>query len=143
VSNYCFQQITALGAQSDIEEFIKFVQAEKAFDVAALAAKLGVEAPVSSWSLDVIADEPGRIVYEFETEWEEDQVLVPALAARFPTLKLLHEYAEPNMGFGGLTEFINGSPWVAAHSDEVEVLRYRTESWVTEFLQFWFTEGEE
>jgi hypothetical protein len=142
VSNYCFQQITALGAQSDIEEFIKFVQAEKAFNVAALAAKLGVEAPESAWSLDVIADEPGRIVYEFETEWEEDQVLVPALAAKFPALKVLHEYAEPNMVFGGCTEFVNGEVAFAAHSDDFDTFRFRTEPWVTEFLQFWFTEGE-
>ncbi len=142
MSNYCFQQITALGAQSDIEEFIKFVQAEKAFNVAALAAKLGVEAPESAWSLDVIADEPGRIVYEFETEWEEDQVLVPALAAKFPALKVLHEYAEPNMVFGGCTEFVNGEVAFAAHSDDFDTFRFRTEPWVTEFLQFWFTEGE-
>ena len=142
MSNYCFQQVTALGAQDEIEKFIAFVQAEKAFDVAALAAKLGVEAPESAWSLDVIADEPGRIVYEFETEWEEDQVLVPALAAKFPALKVLHEYAEPNMGFGGATEFVGGVVEQAYHSDEPEDFRFRTEPWITEFLQFWFTEGE-
>ena len=142
MSNYCFQQVTALGAQDEIEKFIAFVQAEKAFDVAALAAKLGVEAPESAWSLDVIADEPGRIVYEFETEWEEDHELIPALAKKFPALKILHEYAEPNMVFGGCTEFVNGEVAFAAHSDDFDTFRFRTAPWVTEFLQFWFTEGE-
>ena len=142
MSNYCFQQVTALGAQDEIEKFIAFVQAEKAFDVAALAAKLGVEAPESAWSLDVIADEPGRIVYEFATEWEEEHELIPALAKKCPALKILHEYAEPNMCFGGATEFVNGEVAFAAHSDDFDTFRFRTEPWVTEFLQFWFLEGE-
>lgn len=148
MSNYCFQQVTAVGDTKEIERFITFVQAEgngstSVFDVKALAGKLGVEAPASSWALEVINDiEPGKIVYELETEWEEDQSLIPALAKEFPTLKILHEYAEPNMGFGGFTEFVNGEPSLAGDTDDVEVLRYRTEPWVTEFLQFWFLEGE-
>ena len=143
MSNYCFQQVTVLGDKEEVERFIAFVNGDRVFDVKALAQKLGVEAPSSLWAIEVVSDiEPGKVVYEFETEWEEDQELIPALAKRFHTLKMLHEYAEPNMGFGGFTEFINGSPWMAGDTDDVEVLRYRTEPWVTEFLQFWFTEGE-
>ncbi len=143
MSNYCFQQVTALGEQEEIERFISFVQSEKTFDVAKLAEKLGVEAPASSWALDVINDvERGKIVYELETEWEEDHELIPALAKKFPALKILHEYAEPNMCFGGATEFVNGEVAFAAHSDDFDTFRFRTEPWVTEFLQFWFLEGE-
>lgn len=143
MANYCFQQVTALGAPDEVEKFMAFVGGDKAFDVAKLAERLGVEAPSTIWGMEVINDiEPGKIVYEFETKWEEDHELIPALAKKFPTLKILHEYAEPTMGFGGVTEFIDGSPWLAMDTDDVDVLRYRTESWVTEFLQFWFTEGE-
>ena len=143
MSNYCFQQVTALGAQEEIGKFIAFVNGDKVFDVANLAKRLGVETPRSSWSIEVINDiEPGKVVYELETEWEEDQELIPALAKKFPSLKILHEYAEPNMVFGGCTEFVNGEVAFAAHSDDFDTFRFRTEPWVTEFLQFWFTEGE-
>lgn len=144
MANYCFQQVTAVGDKEEIERFVAFVRGEeRGFDVVALAEKLGVRAP-ETWAWEVINNtEPGKIVYELETKWEEDQELIPALAKKFPTLRILHEYAEPNMVFGGFTEFINGSPWMAADTDEYDVLRYRTESWVTEFLQFWFLEDEE
>lgn len=143
MSNYCFQQVTVIGDKDEVARFIQFVNGDKVFDVAKLAERLGVEAPCSSWSIEVINDiEPGKVVYELETEWEEDQELIPALAAKFPALRMLHEYAEPNMGFGGATEFVGGVVEQAYHSDEPEDFRFRTEAWITEFLQFWFTEGE-
>ena len=143
MSNYCFQQVTALGAPEEIEKFKEFVHGEAVFDVAKLAERLGVETPTSTWSIEISDDlDPNRIVYEMETEWEEDHELVPALAKKFPALKILHEYAEPNMVFGGVSEFVDGNCVFGAHTDDYETLRYRTRPWVTEFLQFWFTEGE-
>ena len=50
----------------------------------------------------------GRTSYNFDTAWSPAEPVVAALAAKFPTLSIVHRYCEGGMGFAGQVIYTNG-----------------------------------
>jgi len=89
----------------------------------------------------VLTEEPGKLIYDFDTAWSPPLPVVFALAQRFPEVSVTHAYIETGMMFGGLDTFTDGQLDETFESEDVDELRVLSE-WHTDVLSY-FDEPEE
>ena len=55
-----------------------------------------------------VEEDAEQLTYDFNTAWGPPEPFLNILSAKFPTLRLLHMYAEPGASFGGTVRYVNG-----------------------------------
>jgi len=60
----------------------------------------------------------GELAFTFDTAWGPCGPVVAALASQFPTLRIIHMYAESGMGFGGIVRYEGGEAVETEHAED-------------------------
>ena len=60
----------------------------------------------------------GELAFTFDTAWGPCGPVVAALAAQFPTLRIIHMYAESGMVFGGIVRYEGGEAVETEHAED-------------------------
>lgn len=76
------------------------------------------------------SNEVGKTWYSFDTAWSPAELVVAALAEKFPTLTLSHRYCEGGEGYAGNVVYINGKEFSRQEYDSGEA--FPDEAYYTE-----------
>lgn len=83
----------------------------------------------------VLTEEPGKLIYDFDTAWSPPTPVIVALAKQFPDVHVTHAYVESGMMFGGLDSFTEGELDESFESEDFEEIRVMSE-WHAKVLSF-------